>query len=216
MKIREILALLAIIASIPAQAVERKCLVSEIGAMIGGRGEAASVDAAPYAHADTVLFLSDSSQTTVNGLSLGSAIAEAYPEKSVVRTDFAFADEITGNLSTRYMDNTKPFPFPDNSFDVIVMRRGLCICHGSRVCGGFLPISEESRQFFSEVTRVLNKKNPRAKAVLEGGYGVFPNVENAWREIGEQLEQTQGVSMEIFTSPWGGFHSIAISPARTP
>lgn len=199
-----------------AQAVERRCIVPHIEAMLGGKGGTGTVDTAAYAEPQTLLFLSDSAETTAGGLSLGALIADSYPEKVIVRSDFTFSGhEVKGNLSTMFMDNTKRFPFPNNTFDTIVMRRGLCICGESgHVCGGFMPISNECRQFFEEVTRVLNKTNPKAKAVLHGTYGVFPEVEAEWFAISEKLEEVHGVAVEIMTTPWGGFNSVVISPKK--
>ncbi|OFZ18355.1 MAG: hypothetical protein A2X94_12455 [Bdellovibrionales bacterium GWB1_55_8] len=120
------LALLAALLSFSAQAVERGCLVAEIEDMLGGhQGHGSKVNVGPYQAAEKILFLSDSGAET-DGLSLGELIADAFPSKTVVRTDLQFHESSTvGNLSTLFMDNTKPFPFKDNTFDTIVMRKGL-------------------------------------------------------------------------------------------
>jgi hypothetical protein len=75
----------------------------------------------------------------------------------------------TGN---RRIDNTEPFRLRDNSQDLVVMNKGLCLCadkiEKKHTCGGISTSVEGMTKFFMEVARVLNKDNPYAIAMLQG------------------------------------------------
>lgn len=97
----------------------------------------------------------------------------------------------TGNLYFQYLNHKACFPFASKFFDLIVMRYGLCTCQRStETCGGivfkgrnskiskrFFPCFQKNElvcsdqqafQFFYEVSRVLNDKNPDSLAFLHG------------------------------------------------
>lgn len=95
--------------------------------------------------------------------------AQVNEQIAVISADIdAFNQTVTPNLSTATIDHRQKFPLADDSQDLVVMRRGLCKCHGEECCGGFEPQSEAAWNFFSEVVRVLNKNNPHAVAYLHG------------------------------------------------
>lgn len=102
------------------------------------------------------------------------------PLQIVVTADFA--PKMGVNLR---MDNNK-MPFRPNSFDLIVMSRGLCPCHGSVSCGGIAVQRTEMTNFLVQLISVLNKNNPHSLAILTGfAYpGIFRiTVPELWSSI---------------------------------
>ena len=70
-----------------------------------------------------------------------------------------------------FMDNSKPFPFAANSFDLISMVSGLCLCNSSRplrTCCGVEATVAKMSLFFRRVLRILNSENPNSMAILQG------------------------------------------------
>jgi hypothetical protein len=103
-------------------------------------------------------------------LSLGHGDSPRLPDHRAIRlavhTDF----DAHGRPDL-LMDNSRGFPFADDSFGTILMARGICTCHSStHTCGG-VPVSHEGAvRFLSEVARVLDKTDRQSYAHLAGGY----------------------------------------------
>lgn len=118
--------------------------------------------------------ITKSLETLVN---LGEGAIEVWA------TDIAYSGiiERKGKFFKGFMDNTKPFPFSTDLFDMVRMTAGLCVCPWSKpprpegsTCGGIKLTVEGMSLFFFRVLRVLNSDNPNAVAVLEGGLGFAP------------------------------------------
>lgn len=180
-------------------AVETSCYYQHLGRMMGGdHGYADIFDPDAYLHSDRLLFLSDG-LNRADHFSLGPQVARAFPQKRVISVDFGYPGSIeNGNLKLMSLDNTKAFPFADNSFDTIVLRRGLCVCHQNQCCGGFLPDSAEAKNFFREVVRVLDKRVSHSKAVLHGAYAVTPEIERVWIRYLSEIEKEFGVKATLY------------------
>jgi hypothetical protein len=123
-----------------------------------------------------------------------------------------------------HLDNRAPFPYPDGYFDVVAMRRGLCICPGEPEiyggCGGVSMQEEVAVHFLSEVCRVLNKL-PGSAAYLHG----VPKYtsEPFWRAAAERCTAALDHHVRFWAVPCGGCFSgfkvawiPAISAAPAP
>lgn len=110
------------------------------------------------------------------------------------------------------MDNTQEFPLESNSFDLIVMRKGLCQCHAGTCCGGIKANVAEGARFLMEVSRILNKQNPAAAAYLmNAGKGRVQNIE-MWKAAAEKaMKEIPGVRIEVLIE-YGDFDGFRITP----
>lgn len=157
----------------------------------GGRGNGRSITEAHYKQAQNILLLGDSA---VQNFSMGERLATQFPNKLVVSTDFLFQGRRqVGNFIQMHLNNLREFPFPNDSFDVVVARRGLCICRGCTACAGFNSMNHEAFGFFDRVIRALNKRNPNSIAILHGEYGTTPPVQRVWLNFLTELEEEYGV-----------------------
>lgn len=142
----------------------------------------------PYQEAQSILLLGDSflDAHSITKYSLEElkakdsySIAEMIepdtkPETKIYKTSLDCPEEKSGKsegkIHSLKLDHTQPFPFHDQEFDLIVMRRGLCFCESSlKTCGG-LELGPETELFFQEVVRTLNSGNPKAAAYIEGSF----------------------------------------------
>lgn len=74
------------------------------------------------------------------------------------------------NVQVR-LNNTQ-LPFSPASFDLIVMNRGLCLCHSiKKTCGGVNLNKSSVRDFLESVAGLLDPRNPTSMALLTGYYG---------------------------------------------
>ncbi|MDH4468422.1 MAG: hypothetical protein QE271_10210 [Bacteriovoracaceae bacterium] len=137
----------------------------------------------PYLGAKNILFLSDARSLAQEYISLGDILHRKLKDlpqnqrPTIVSTDIYYNKntEATDIESAHYhLDNSK-FPYklneleiPDNSNDVIVLRRGLCPCDGYNLCAGVPALGEETEKFFREVVRILNKNNKNSMAFFTG------------------------------------------------
>jgi hypothetical protein len=165
-----------------------------IQSMIFPRGSPKSLELEPFAQADSILVLSDGFKK--NSKNTAEHFAKNLPRAQVYKTDIEcppYLDQgYAGNLHYGKLDNNDPFPFKDQSFDIISMSYGLCHCQkSSTTCGGIdlsyksssqptcfsflwdllISLGEQHNNpslFFSEVARVLNQNNPHAVAFLGG------------------------------------------------
>lgn len=132
-----------------------------------------------YAGYPNILFLGDGS----NGYRKTREFAAAYPDQKFISSDFNYRgmtpDDTHNNLVKFQVDHRRALPFEDNSQDMILLKRGLCTCFDQcQTCGG-LDLGNNSQVigFFQEVIRIMNKQNPKARAILHGDY--FENEEMA-------------------------------------
>ena len=180
-----------------------------IQGMLGQWGN--RVETALYRDANSILFLSDGKEA-LKVDRLGPVIAKEFPKKTVVSAEVQVEENrFVQNWGYVKVDNLERFPVKDNSFDRVVLRRGMCVCHNEVCCAGFKPGSPEAGRFFSEVIRVLDKSNPNAFAVLHGVHNVGGNDLMAWVKHLEELRKTKPFRYRILMSN-GSFHSILIQP----
>lgn len=112
---------------------------------------------------DRIVFLADGDDA-----SLADAVAARFPDARVTKGDYALVGtETSGNLTRRFIDNTKELG-PAGGADLVVMRKGLCLCKGPACCGGVRPTPHAMSDFFGRVGRLLDRGNPNAKALLHG------------------------------------------------
>lgn len=188
---------LALLAPESGRAVQRGC--GSLWAPYVAPGKDLSrLDLSLYRDVKSVLFLSDG-LSDPDWFSLGKRVSEAYPAKRVVSGDFNYrGPRKAGNLELASVNNLNRFPFESDSFDMVVLRRGLCVCDDRRCCGGFSPLSLYAKNFFREAVRVMNKANPRAKVILHGSYGVTDNVVRGWTKYLEEIEEETGVRATLY------------------
>ena len=164
-----------------------------------------------YARYNRIVFLSDG----LLGMwqPLAEAVSSAYPDKLVIKGDYDLREaKRLGNLISAHIDNRVRLPLGDSSVDLVVMRRGLCLCHGATMCGGLSPTVPSMRRFMKDVYRVLDKANPNAVAYLHGGYG-GPARLMAFRRAADEL-QAQSPSMRVeFVESQMGFQAVRIGHA---
>ena len=190
-------AILLLITSGSAEAVGRGCASLMAGYVSPGQSLSA-LDLNLYKDANSALFLSDG-LSAARWLSLGEEVSTMYPKKRIVSADFDYRGPAKiGNRELVAVNNTERFPFESNTFDVVVLRRGLCVCHGDKCCGGFNPFTPQSQSFFREAVRVMNKKNPDARIILHGSYGVTDNVVNTWKRYLGEIEAESNVEATMY------------------
>jgi hypothetical protein len=166
-----------------------------------------------YENSEKILFLSDDNEA---GFLLGKSISEHFPQKKVFSTGILFQDtSIKENYTKMNLDNRAPFPFNDNSFDTIIMRKGICVCHGNYACGGFCATNDEAKVFFERVIKVLDKNNPNSLAILHGEAQLNQNFDTEWKKHFEGLEEKYNVQVFFYYIQRVNnrlLHSILVAP----
>lgn len=195
---------------------------TESGLMGGRNGYGHNIRYDFYKEYESMLFLSDGIKDTFGfrneaknlkgAFSIAERVAQKHPEAQVVQGDFNIKGDTTrGNLRQMHLDNTKSFPFAEKSFDLIIMRKGLCLC-ACGPCAGFNSKHNTSKAFFEEVVRALNTDNPRAMAVLHGQEKANPKVVDRWNRIAQELESQYPVEFTfVYAKPGWGFRDARIS-----
>jgi hypothetical protein len=145
-----------------------------------------------------------------------SKLEARFPEKTIISTDRFPSGR---GVPTVISDHKDGLPFKDNSFDLIMMNRGLCFCPGrccsggrrqmtlarnlAPSCGG-IPVDRQSRLgFLRDAARVLDKNNPRSIALLEGAAmsGLPDFVEahsrNLWVDSANELAAEMGDRIRV-------------------
>ena len=182
----------------------------DLQGMLGQHGN--KIQAAYYEDAKSILFLSDGRDEQLVER-LGPVIAKEFPKKTVVSAELNVVENgFVNNWGLIKIDNTERFPVKDNAFDRIVLRKGMCVCHGGRCCAGFNPASKEARSFLTEVIRILNKKDPHAMAVLHGMHDVGMPEIWAWTTFLDEIVKHEPVKYRMMYDRQGLFHSILIQP----
>ncbi len=175
--------------------------------MLGEIGN--KVDLGLYRDARSILLLGDGSKSQVTDR-LGPLLAREFPKKWVVSADLEVGENLLiRNWSTIQINHVERFPVNDNSFDRIILRKGLCQCHSSSCCAGFSPHGPQAKQFFREVIRTLDKRNPNAFAVLHGIDNVGGIDVQAWSSMLDEIALTEPIQYQVILDK-GFFHSILI------
>jgi hypothetical protein len=180
--------------------------------MLGGsNGHGFEVDLKLYRGASAILSLSDGQAQDFRAL--GPFLAFRLPETKVVSGDISFQGRYRAakNLELVEMDNRRRFPFKDNRFDRIVLRRGLCVCYGKLNCAGFAPDSEQAFSFFREVARVLDKKKKSSVALLHGWTDVSPHILMVWLKFFSRIEKDYPVQFELLGTDG---EALSVDPHR--
>jgi hypothetical protein len=165
----------------------------------------------PYAR---MVFLSDGIPTRWQ--SLAEPIAQRLPDKLVVKGDYEIEGvHQHGNLTAMHIDNRLRLPLASGSADLVVMRRGMCLCHGSKMCGGLHPDVPAMRRFFGEVYRLLDPQNPKAVAYLHGAYGSSSRVQVFRKAADELMARNPKMKIELVTDQ-DRFHAVRITHASLP
>jgi hypothetical protein len=168
-------------------------------------------DYRPYAR---LVFLSDGDPRVWE--SLAEPIAQVFPDKLVVKGDYELHGvHQHGNLTSMHIDNTVRLPLASGSADLVVMRRGLCLCHGSAMCGGLRPAVPAMRRFFGDVYRLLDPSNPKAVAYLHGAYGPSERVQVFRQAADELMAKNPRMKIEIVSDQFS-FHAVRITHAAQP
>ncbi|NDG84681.1 MAG: hypothetical protein EBX52_06535 [Proteobacteria bacterium] len=182
--------------------------------MLGQYGN--KIEGALYEDAKTILCLSDGRDKDLIER-MGPALAKEYPKKTVVSAELNVVQNgFVNNWGLFRIDNTERFPVKNNSFDRIVLRRGMCVCHEGRCCAGFKPASADARNFLGEVVRILNKNDPHAMAVLHGMVDVGMAEIFAWSAFLDEISKTAPIRYRMMMDHQGMFHSILIQPSIAP
>jgi hypothetical protein len=175
----------------------------------------------PYraGHWKSALFLADGIRERYHPLA--ETVAKVMPDMKVIKADYEIKTDATrGNLRKMFLDNTLDFPLEDDSQDIIIMRSGLCTCRGPALaCGGIAATVDGGLNFFSEVARVLNKKNPHAVAYLHGG-SERPEMIQVWAAAAKlAMKRYPDVKFEIIADVGADgkfFNAIKITPRSAP
>jgi len=149
-------------------------------------------------HIRNILFLSDGPRPR----SLAESVANEFPRKRIVKSDVQILQTATSNnLTLVHVNNRLKFPFEENSFDMIVMRRGLCLCGGNETCGGIKLNRVDQKRFLFEVARVLNKNNPFSSAfLLNDNAGAFQDISGWQRAAADVIAKVPEIEIEIIDS----------------
>jgi hypothetical protein len=101
------------------------------------------------------------------------------------------------NIKIINLDNTKPFTqqlkkSAQKKYDLIVMNKGLCMCHQDLACGGIQPSQKGSLYgLLTNVASILDTKKPHSLAVLTGSNNDL-NIESWDEEIHQFNIANQG------------------------
>jgi hypothetical protein len=145
--------------------------------------------------------------------SLAELIHQVFPDKLVVKGDFEIPGTFrSGNFVAMHMDHNHRLPIPSGSVDLVLMRRGLCLCHGATLCGGLRPHVPTMRRFFADVYRTLDPSNPNAVAYLQGSAGPSTRVETFRQAAAEAMTRDPRIRVE-FVEEAGIWHAVRITHA---
>jgi hypothetical protein len=161
-----------------------------------------------------VVFLSDGDPRYWE--SLAEPIFKMFPDKQVIKGDYEISGEHRqGNFTAMHIDNRGKLPLLSGSADLVVMRRGLCLCHGTATCGGLHVKVPELRRFFEEVYRVLDRSNAKAVAYLHGSYGDRARLK-VFRQAADELMALHPEIKIEFVGDEQLFHAVRITHASQP
>lgn len=167
----------------------------------------------PFTQARSLLFLGDGFDTTQSNAehSLAEYVGQLVDDQArIYKTDITCPEKLhgqsSGNLIYYRLDHREPFPFESHQFDTIIMRKGLCFCNSvEESCAGLKYGSAQTRQFFSEVVRVLNRNNSRATVFLTGVFRArisqgplsFEEEQNSISQIQEILSDLESQNQDL-------------------
>jgi len=142
----------------------------------------------------------------------------------IFQTDIHFGEVpvVEGNIVKMKVDLSLPFPFKEGvKFDAILMRQGLCFCddimpHVS--CGGIQKNRESAKRFVLRVADLLNVRNGKALALLEGidNNRGDRNLE-FWKKVARNvMRECQMVDVQIIVDSSGrNFYALKICTKAT-
>ena len=147
--------------------------------MINGRFDFDDYPDFDYSNFDKILFLSD------NGKANNVRLKYSMTSKLILSSDFNSSSGVNIRL-----DNNK-LPFAEQSFDLILMNRGLCHCTGSNCCAGIDSNKFAMKKFLKTVINLLDSSNSQSMAILTGFYFKSEKqfVPGLWIEIIEELSE---------------------------
>jgi hypothetical protein len=146
-----------------------------------------------YEAFDRVLFLND-------GGKAAQLVTPTRTDQLFISTDFAW-DKVNvpeARISRVQIDNNQ-IPFKKNSFELIVMNRGLCPCRGTITCGGIDTKKAPMKKFLVSAIDLMNAENPNSIALFTGFYfpGIFQKkLPTLWRQILNEI-QSQYPALEF-------------------
>lgn len=167
-----------------------------------------------------VLCLGDSPGAGSSGFSACEFASRFAPSADFVSADIRYKELATsGNLTLMPLDHTRPLPFKDSEFDVILLEKGLCFCNSAnKACGGIHRTFESVHKLVAEVARTLDKRNPRSIAILHGTARGKTEKEllelnNFWEDTVEGLRPLlPDVRLVTIPTADGDFLALGIAP----
>ncbi len=132
-----------------------------------------------FSQANRVMILSDGfNDPNIDNYSVTDILKNSFQGETWIRGSLDcpehLKDQKDGKVESKRIDNRFPLPFSDDHFDTIVMRRGLCFCDSSNhSCAGLNYVDPTRTSLFFEVARVLNKKNFKSIAALQGRFNAI-------------------------------------------
>lgn len=162
-----------------------------------------------YSKHSKILFLSDQDKS---GGTLSEKIND--PTKLIISSDISF------NAGVNIRVDNQRLPFKKNSFDLIVMNRGLCVCKGTSSCGGIESNRASMRDFLLSAIEILDKNNTNSLMLMTGFYystfikqvpPLWISVLNELKSFYPNLQFTIIHSLDIYRKLPYGFIGFAVS-----
>jgi hypothetical protein len=127
---------------------------------------------------------------------------------SIISTDFDSSKELSGSTPMEMkgfmnLNNLKtPFPFENDSFDLILMRGGICICDDQLNVPCAIPgNSDAALNFLIEINRILR----RGFAFLHGnGTGCTKKCEKFWKDVANKRKENLNIKMVYVDNKFRG------------
>ena len=175
-----------------------------------------------YEQAHNILLLSDVPDKR-GDIPLADAVTQLYPRTrgKVVRGDILLeGDRVDDGIRHMHLDNCAPLPFAASSFDVIVLRKGICFCSREKPasCGGLPDDVDGSAQIISEMVRVFDSSKPHSVMFLQGFYPhpVFlaDKRMDFWDKVIAQLQQRYANLQIQKVMSKGEFAGLLIRPSK--
>jgi hypothetical protein len=134
---------------------------------------------------------------------LAERLSKKIPHALIVKTDFSYHEADSGvlvefpKIFKMRMDNTKRFPFGDDSFDLIVAKSSICECQskGATMCCGPVASVEGKMKFLEEIIRVLNKNSLQATILLHANEEMLPLSKKSieeWTVVFAEIQKKHG------------------------
>ncbi len=160
-----------------------------------------------YGFVRNILALSDGRENK----GMAEKLSTKFPGAKIIKTDLYTHDELEQssgkNILKIFMSNTEAFPLPDNAFELIVLKSGICECTSDKnksMCCGPAVTPEGRLTFLKEVVRVLNKNVVHSVALLHANEEM-PSLSNQsvaeWLDVFEVMKGLYGdrLSFQLWT-----------------